>query len=111
MLLECLRASVIADQTSENRERQVQSTDENASLIFLTASNTAVMKTIAEVIWYLWNSITENLSCTGNAACKESLFEAFTAIKEADSNEIQKASFKVGEKVAAVLVTLSIDHY
>jgi len=25
-----------------------------------------------------------------------------TAIKEADSNEIQKASFKVGEKVAAV---------
>jgi len=108
MLLECLRASVIADQTSENRERQVQSTDENASLIFLTASNTAVMKTIAEVIWYLWNSITENL---GNAACKESLFEAFTAIKEADSNEIQKASFKVGEKVAAVLVTLSIDHY
>ncbi len=102
MLLKCLRASVRADQSSENRERQVQSTDENASLIFLTASNTAVMKTIAEVIWYLWNSITENLSCTGNAACKESLFEAFTAIKEADSNEIQKASFKVGEKVAAV---------
>jgi len=84
MLLKCLRASVRADQSSENRERQVQSTDENASLIFLTASNTAVMKTIAEVIWYLWNSITENLSSPGNEVCKESLFEAFSSATVAE---------------------------
>jgi len=61
-----------------------QSTDENASLIFLTASNTAVMKTIAEVIWYLWNSITENLSSPGNEVCKESLFEAFSSATVAE---------------------------
>jgi len=60
------------------------STDENASLIFLTASNTAVMKTIAEVIWYLWNSITENLSSPGNEVCKESLFEAFSSATVAE---------------------------
>jgi len=62
----------------------MRSTDENASLIFLTASNTAVMKTIAEVIWYLWNSITENLSSPGNEVCKESLFEAFSSATVAE---------------------------
>jgi hypothetical protein len=79
MLLKCLRAAVRADQSGEKREHQVQSADENTSLICLTASNTAVMKTIAEVIWYLWNSIAENLSKPCNEACKESLFEAFSS--------------------------------
>jgi hypothetical protein len=79
MLLKCLRASVRADKSTENQQPNTQTTDENTSLISLTASNTPVMKSIAQVIWYLWNSISVQLTNPGNEACQECLFEAFSS--------------------------------